>query len=129
MILCFDDKDDIPRLSIRSLICFPSKSNTLTLLHSLVNMNIQYLAFIYNLFPITFLTLVLGRDDFSLSITIWTQSLKSLNHRSHLTHNNLLSAAIATFTSLDRSFLAASSSTFRTKNCLLQSKFTHFSLV
>src|SRR5215471_18767277 len=119
MFFCFNDKDDIARLRIRGLICLSCKSNALTLLHSLVNMNTQYLAFIYDLFPVTFLAFILWRDNFSFSIAIRTQSLESLNHRSHLTHNNLLACTITTFTSLNRSFLAAFSSTFRTKNSFL----------
>ena len=72
VLFCFNDKYDIAGNRVRRLICFPSKRNPLTLLHTFVDMNVQDFTFICDLLPITFLALVLCRDNLTFPIAVWT---------------------------------------------------------
>src|SRR5579859_1095076 len=101
MFFRFNDENDVAGNRVRSLICFASEGNSLTLLHTLVDMNIQHFTFVRDFLAVTFLALVLCGDNFSLSVTVRTQSLESLNHGTHLSHHNLLSGTVTSLARLD----------------------------
>ena len=104
--LLLDHNDDISRFDSRCLIRLSVESDRLALLHSSVDVNLEYLSLVDNLLSVAVLASILRVDDFSLSVTIVARLLDLLNHGTELTKNDLDSLTFTRSTSLDRAFLS-----------------------
>jgi hypothetical protein len=127
--LLFDHNYDVSGFYSWCLIGFSRESNGLTFLHSSVDVNFEYLAFVDDLLSVAVLASILGVDDFTFTVTIVTGLLDLLNHRTELTKNDLDSLSFTRTTSLDGTFLSSLSFTFPAEDVLLKREFRSFPLV
>jgi hypothetical protein len=108
MRLLFDFKHNISWLNAWCLVTFAAELDLVAALNTSVNVNVKNLPFYNGLLAIALLALVLLANDFSLSVTIRADSLKSLNHGTHLAHHSLHAVSVTTSTLLDSTLFAAS---------------------
>lgn len=122
-------ENDIARQSIRHLITLAAELNFVAIAHTLVNVDVEHLAFHNSLFRITLLATVLVSDRLTLTIAVRAYSLETLNHGTHLAHHGLHTATVAARTLLDSTFLATTTITPTADDGLLECQLRDFALV
>lgn len=127
--LLVNDKDDITRNDIRTLITLASKSNLLLVDHTLVNVDLEDLALLQGLLAVAGLASVLGVDNVTLTVTVVTNGLVSLDHGAHLSRHKSHTLTLTGSTGLDSALLAALTITLGTQHCSCQGKLGNFTLV
>jgi hypothetical protein len=129
VFLLFDNENDISGYNVWALITLSIKDDLGPVLHSLIDMDMQDLALLDDLLSVAVLALVLLPDGLSLSITVGTNGLESLNHWTHLAHHGLGTHSVTGTALLDRTLLASASITLRAQDVLLESEFRDLALV
>jgi hypothetical protein len=99
------------------------------ILDTLVDVDVEDLPLNDGLLTIAALAAVTLADSLTLTITVWANSLETLNHRSHLAHHSLHTRAIAAAARLNGAFLATAAITTSADDRLLQRQFRHLSTV
>ena len=107
MLLLFDFKLDIARLHTRDLVTLAFETDLVAVRNSTVDGHVEHFAFNDGLLALALPAPILVAEDFSLALTVRTDSLKALDHRAHLTHHGLHALAITARAGLDRPRLAA----------------------
>ena len=110
--LLLDDEDDVSRDNIRTLVTLSSKGNLLAILHSLVDVDVEDLAFGNGLLSVALLAPVLVANNLALAVTVGADGLEALNHRTHLAHHGLHTLTTTSSTLLDSALLAAAAVAF-----------------
>lgn len=120
---------DVTGLYAWHLITLPTEVNLGAALHTTVDVNVEDLALDDGLLAIALLALVLLADLFTLAVAVWTDSLETLNHGTHLAHHCLHTLAVAARTCLDSALLTTSSIALGADDRLLQSELRDLSAV
>lgn len=127
--LLVNDKHDITRNDIGALVTLTSKSNLLLVDHTLVNVDLEDLALLQGLLAVTGLASVLGVNNVTLTVTVVTNGLVSLDHGAHLSRHESHTLTLTGSTGLDSALLAALTVTLGTQHCSCQGQLGNFTLV
>jgi hypothetical protein len=120
--LLLDLEDNIAGLDARKLITFATELDLVAALDTTVNVNMEDLPLDDSLLAVALLAPVLVADDFALSLTVGADSLETLDHRAHLPHHVLHTAAIAACAFLDSTLLTTDTMALRADDGLLKSE-------
>ncbi|KAH3663342.1 hypothetical protein OGAPHI_005332 [Ogataea philodendri] len=127
MFLLVNHENNVTRNDVWLLVTFSRENDSLTSLHSWIDVNLQDLSLVNDLLTLTGLTSVLWRDDVSFSVTNLTSGLESLDHRTHLSGDELHSHTVTGRTLLH--VLSTFTFTGSTKHGLVQSQLCGLSFV
>lgn len=127
--LLINDKDDITGDDAGALVTLSVESNLLVVDHTLVDVDFKNLALLNSLLTVAALASVLGVDDLTLSLTVLTDSLESLDHGSHLSSDESHTLTLTGGTGLDGTFLATLAFTRRANDGSGESKLRDLALV
>lgn len=129
MWLLLDLENDITWLDTRLLVTLATKLNLMAGLNASVDVNVEHLSLDAGLLSVTLLAAVLLADLLSLSVTVWADSLETLDHWSHLAHHGLHALAITASALLDSTLLSTSAVALGADDGLLQSELGDLSLI
>lgn len=104
--LLLHDDDHVSRHRSRGLVGFAAEDDRLAFLHALVNVDLQHLPLVLDLFPVARLAPVLVRDDLALAPAIRADLLHLLDHWAELPECHLDALALAGHAALDGRGLA-----------------------
>lgn len=127
--LRFDNKDNVARNDVRTLITFALKYDFGAILYTLIDMNVEHLALGNDLLSVTVLASVLLTNLLAFSVTVGADSLESLNHWAHLSHHGLHASTIAAGTFLNSSLLSSATVTLRADDILLECELRNLALI
>jgi len=127
MGLLVQNDDDVARFQTGFLVTLAGERNFLSILHSLVDMNLEDFSLVHDLPTAAVLTSVFGADGLSLSLTGGALALNLLHHTgAQLLNSDLHSGTAAVGTLLRRhAFLAATAFAIGTNDFLLQREFAN----
>lgn len=115
-------EDDISGLDTRRLVTLATELNLGAAADTTVNVNVEDLAVDGGLLAVAALAAILVLDGLSLSVTVGTDSLESLDHGTHLAHHGLHTVAITASTALNCALLATATLTLGADDGSLQSQ-------
>jgi hypothetical protein len=127
--LLLNHEHDVSRNDIRTLVTLTVEGDLLSVLHSLVDGDVENLALVDGLLAIALLATVLVLNNLALSVTVGTHGLESLDHGSHLAHHRLHTGTVTSGTLSDGTLLSTASITLVAKNRLLEGELGNLSLV
>jgi len=96
VLFCPDDKDDVARFHIRSLITLTREGDLLVIPHTRLNDDLKHLLVRHDVTTLTVGTSVLVVDAFTGSVTIGARHLGLCQHRTHSPGDNAHTATTAT---------------------------------
>ena len=109
-------EDNITRKHTRHLVTLTAELDLVAVTYTFVDMDVQHLTLNNGLLTIALLATVLVLDDLSLTVTVRAHSLETLNHRTHLAHHGLHTAAVTARALLDSTLLTTTTITASTDN-------------
>ena len=127
--LLLDLENDVTWLNTWLLVALTTELDLVAGLNTSVDVNVKHLSLDAGLLSVTLLAAVLVADGLALSVTVWADSLKTLNHRSHLAHHGLHTLTITASALLDSTLLSTSAIALGADDGLLQSELGDLSLV
>lgn len=127
--LLLDLEDNITGEDTGHLVTLAAELDLVAVAHTLVDVDVQHLAFHHGLLPVALLAAVLVADDLTLTVAVRADGLEALDHGTHLAHHRLHTATIAARALLNRTLLASTAVTTRTDDRLLESQFGHLAAV
>lgn len=110
--LLLDLEDDVTSHDTRSLVTLASELDAGTALDTPVDVDVQNLPVDHRLLSAALLTAILVLDDLSLSVTVGTGGLETLDHGAHLAHHCLHTVAITASAALNGALLAPATLAF-----------------
>ena len=114
--LLLDLEDDITGQRAGHLVTLAAELDLVAVTHTFVDMDVQHLTLNNGLLTIALLATVLVLDDLSFTVTVRADSLETLNHRSHLAHHGLHTAAVTASALFDSTLLTTTTITASTDN-------------
>ena len=127
--LLLDFEDNITVYNTGDLVTFPAELNLVTVLDTLVDVDMKHLALHDGLLTVTLLAAVTLTDVLTLTVAVRANRLEALDHGTHLAHHSLHTGTIAAGTRLDGTLFTTATITARAKDRLLQSQFRDLSAV
>lgn len=122
MWLLLDLELNVTRQYPWHLISFSTEVNLMPALHAPVHVDMQDLALNDRLLAEAFLAPISIPNDLSFTLTLWANGLKSLDHRTHLSHHGLHTSTVAAGAGLDGTLLTSTSIALRADDGFLQSQ-------
>lgn len=120
--LLLDLENNISGLNTWSLVTLAAEVDLVSSLDTSVHMDVEDLSLDDSLLAVAALALVLLADDLSLTITVGTNGLETLDHGAHLAHHGLHTVAITAGALLDGTLLSTTTIALRADNGLLERK-------
>ena len=127
--LLLDLEHDVSGLDARQLVALTTELDSVARLDAAVDVDVEDLSLDDGLLSVALLASVAITDDLSLALAVGADGLEPLDHRAHLAHHVLHTAAIAASALLDSTLLSATAIALGTDDGLLQGELRNLALV
>lgn len=127
--LRLDLKHNVSRQDTRHLITITTELDLMSVLDTLVNVDMEHLTLDDGLLTTAALAAVLLADHLTFTVAVGADGLEALDHGAHLAHHGLHTGTTAARAGLDRTFLTTAAIAARADHRLLQSQLRHLAPV
>jgi hypothetical protein len=127
--LLLDLENDVSGFDARQLVTLAAELNAVAGLDTAVDVDVEDLSLDDGLLSVALLASVAVTDDLSLTLAVGADGLETLDHRTHLAHHVLHTAAVTASALLDSTFLSTTAIALGANDRLLQCKLGDLALV